>query len=214
VCRELEGGHDPEVAAATAQRPEQVAAVGAHDVTVGGDDLRGDQLVQRETVPSDLPADPAGQRQAADADALRVARRDRQAVRGKGGRNLAPGGAAADPHEVTVLVDDLHAREPAEVDHDAAVVRAEARERVAAAPHGQRKPGGGGEPDGRLHVGDARGSQHPRRAAGRQDRAAGRFVLRITRLDDVAGEGSEAHEVFLPCRKIVDDHEMPATRSV
>ena len=54
-------------------------------------------------------------------------------MRGQGRRDLTPGGAAADPHEVAFLVDDLHVRELAEVDHDAAVVGAEARE-----SHGRR----------------------------------------------------------------------------
>jgi hypothetical protein len=37
---------------------------------------------------------------------------------------------------VAFLVDDLHVRELAEVDHDAAVVGAEARKAMAAASHG------------------------------------------------------------------------------
>jgi hypothetical protein len=109
-------------------------------------------------------------------------------VRGEGGRDLAPGGAAADPHQVTFLVDDLHVREPAEIDHDAAVVGAEAGEAVTAAPHGQGEPGGDGEPDGRPHVGDALGPQDVRRTARGQHRPAGRLVLRRARFDDVAAE--------------------------
>ena len=54
-------------------------------------------------------------------------------MRGQGGCDLTPGGAAADPHEVTFVVEDLHVRELAEVDHDAAVVGAEARKAMAAA---------------------------------------------------------------------------------
>src|SRR4029450_1442814 len=93
-----------------------------------------------QTVLPDLPADAAGQRQSADTYALGVARGDRPAMRGQGGRALPPGGAAADPHEVTFVVDDLHGGEPAEVDHDAAVVGAEARKAMAAASHGQQSP--------------------------------------------------------------------------
>ena len=55
-------------------------------------------------------------------------------------RNLSPGGAAADPHQVLFFVDDLHIREIAEVDDDAAVVGGEARKAMAAASHGQHKP--------------------------------------------------------------------------
>ena len=88
-------------------------------------------------------------------------------MRGQGGRDLSPGGAAADPDEVAVLVDDLDGRESAEVDHDAAVVGAEAREGMAAAAHGQRESGVGGERDSRLHVRDALGPQNIGRTARR-----------------------------------------------
>ena len=57
-------------------------------------------------------------------------------MRGQGRRDLTPGGTAADPHEVTFGVDDLHVRELAEVDHDAAVIGAEARKAMTAASHG------------------------------------------------------------------------------
>ena len=86
------------------------------------------------------------------------------------------------------FIDDLHIREPAEVDHDAAVVGAEAREGVAAAPDGQRKPGAGGEPDPCLHVPDAPGPQDMGRMTGSQERGASRFVVRSARFDDVATE--------------------------
>ena len=80
-------------------------------------------------------------------------------MRGQGRRDLTPGGATADPHEVTFLVDDLHVREVAEVDHDTTVVGAEARKAMAAASHGQQKPCTGSESDPCLHVPDALGPQ-------------------------------------------------------
>ena len=109
-------------------------------------------------------------------------------MRGQGGRDLAPGGAAADPHEVAFLVGDLHVRELAEVDHDAAVVGAEARKAMAAASHGQHEPRAGRESDTCLHVRDAPGPQNMGRTTRSQSRAASRFVLRSARFDDVAAE--------------------------
>ena len=109
-------------------------------------------------------------------------------MRGQGGRDLTPGGAAADPHEVTFAVGDLHVRELAEVDHDAAVVGAEARKAMAAASHGQHKPRGGSESDACLHVPDALGPQNIGRTTRSQYRAASRFVLGSARFDDVAAE--------------------------
>ena len=63
-----------------------------------------------------------------------------------------------------------------------------ALDNVAAAPHGEHQPGGGREPDTGLNVPRVLGPQHIGRAARSQDRAAGRFVLRIARFDDVAAE--------------------------
>ena len=51
VQAELELGDDPEVAAAAAQRPEQVGVLVVArpgDPAVGGDDLRGDEVVDAQ----------------------------------------------------------------------------------------------------------------------------------------------------------------------
>lgn len=51
---ELELGDNAEVAATTAQRPEQVRVVllrGTQDLTVGGDHFSRDQVVDGQTVP-------------------------------------------------------------------------------------------------------------------------------------------------------------------
>ena len=92
-------------------------------------------------------------------------------------------------HEVTFGVDDLDRGELAEVDHDAAVVGAEALEGVAPAAHGEREPGVGRERDGGLDVGGGGGAQDVRRVARGEDRPAGRLVLGVSRLDDLAVEG-------------------------
>src|SRR5215831_6483730 len=109
-------------------------------------------------------------------------------MRGQGGRDLTPGGAAADPYEVGFFVDDLHVRELAEVDHDAAVVGAEARKAMATASHGQQKPCASSESDTCLRVPDAPGPQNMGRTARSQYRATSRFVLRSARFDDAAAE--------------------------
>jgi hypothetical protein len=110
--------------------------------------------------------------------------------RRRGGRDPTPGGAAADPHKVTFLVDDLHVRELAEVDHDPAIVGSEARKAMAAAAHGQREPRTGSEPDTGSHVRDAPGPQNTSRTTRCQYRASSRFVLRSARFDDVAAEAA------------------------
>ena len=61
---ELEPGHDPEVAAAAADRPEQVRlvlGVDQPDLAVGGHDLGGEQVVDRQAVLADEVADAAAE---------------------------------------------------------------------------------------------------------------------------------------------------------
>src|ERR1700710_2771376 len=109
-------------------------------------------------------------------------------MRGQDRRDLAPGGPAANPHQVTVLVGDLDRREPAEVEHDPAVVGAEAGEAVTAATYRQRPPGAGREPEARLHVADVGRAQHDDRAAVGQGRAARPLIGRLAWFEDVAAE--------------------------
>jgi hypothetical protein len=85
-------------------------------------------------------------------------------------------------------VNDFHVRELAQVDHDTAVVGAEAQEAVAAAAHRQPKPGTGSESDGCLHVRNVLGPQDVSWRTRSQYRATRRFILCSARFDDVAAE--------------------------
>ena len=70
VQPEGELGHDAEVAAAAAQRPEQVRVLGlagGHDLPVRGHDLGGDQVVAGQAVAAGQIADAAAEREPADA---------------------------------------------------------------------------------------------------------------------------------------------------
>ena len=65
----FERGHDPEVAAAAAEGPEQVGVLvvaGGQDISVGGDDLDGQEVVDGEAVLAHEPADAAAERQPGD----------------------------------------------------------------------------------------------------------------------------------------------------
>jgi hypothetical protein len=62
---------DTEVAAATADRPEQIRVrlgIGAADLAVGGDHLRGQHAVDRQPVPADQESHPSAEGDAADTD--------------------------------------------------------------------------------------------------------------------------------------------------
>ena len=69
VKTELELRDHAEVAAAAAERPEEIrvlAGAGAHDIALGGDDLGGFEVVDRHAVLAAEPAEAPAQRQARD----------------------------------------------------------------------------------------------------------------------------------------------------
>ena len=83
---ELEARDDAEVAAAAADRPEEVRValvVDLQDPAVGEDDLGGEQVVDRQALLADEMPDAAAGRQPAETDGARVAEADGQAVRGR-----------------------------------------------------------------------------------------------------------------------------------
>ena len=105
---ELERGHDAEVAAAAAQRPEQVriAVRTGHDTLAGrGDDLGPDQVVAGEARRARQPADPAAERQAADAGVAERPADDREMMRPGRRVDVLPERPALDPDDPRRRVD-------------------------------------------------------------------------------------------------------------
>ncbi len=132
---ELEPRDDTEVAAAAADRPEEIGmrvrargdlpAVGRHDL----DRLEG---VDRQAVLADQPADPAAEGEPGDADRPGVAERGGQTVGRRGDRVFLGRQTGLGPRDPALGI-DVEALHGAEVEHDAAVVGAVAGEAVAAA---------------------------------------------------------------------------------
>ena len=94
VQPELERGHDAEVAAAAAECPEQVGVLvgrGAQDPPVGGHDLGREEVVDGQTGPAAEPADPAAEREPADAGVADEAADRGQPVRLRRGVDVGPG---------------------------------------------------------------------------------------------------------------------------
>ena len=123
-----------EVAAASAQRPEEVGVLvggGPHDAAVGQHDLGCQQRVDREAVVAHQPADAAAERQAADAGVRDLARRHGQAVLLRGRVDLARAARRRRRARVAVSGIDLDAAERAQVDQQRAVADASARTRSA-----------------------------------------------------------------------------------
>jgi hypothetical protein len=132
---EFEAGDDAEVAAAAAQRPEEVGVLvrrRAQPRTRCGDDLGRDQIVDGQPVRPRQPAEAAAEGQAGDAGSGVDSRRHRQAI--GGGRRIEIGERSArlnvDPAHLRRDADAVHARE---VDHQAAVGHGAAGDVVAAA---------------------------------------------------------------------------------
>ena len=197
---------DAEIAAAAAQRPEQlgmVARVGDDDIALGGHHFGGEQRVDGEAVLAHHVADAAAQRQAADADGGGIAEADDEAVLLDRAGHFAGGEAGAAPGGARRRV-DVDAVQAADVDNDAAFGDAEADDAVAAAAHRERQLGGAGEvEDGRdvRGIGDAdhRGGAFVEIGVGH---SATLVVKRAGRRDDLATQGRSQH------RDLVFDREV------
>ena len=162
-----EARHDADVAAATADRPEQVGVallVDGQDPAVGGHDLGRDQVVDRHAVLAGEEADAATGRQAADADAGRVTERDGEAVLGRGRGHLAGRQAGLGPGQAPIWIDQ-EALHRGEVEDDAALRRAVTRQAVAAAPDRELETRLGREEHGPRDVGGVRRLDDDRRDA-------------------------------------------------
>ena len=100
VERELELGHDAEVAAAAAQRPEQLRVAvlaGDHHAAVRGHDDRAHEVVAGEPGRAHQEPDAAAQGQAADPGIDERAAGRRQPVRRRGAVDVLPQRPAAGP---------------------------------------------------------------------------------------------------------------------
>ena len=154
VGAEGEAGDDAEVAAAAAQRPEQLGvAIGVDldHLAAGQHELEGDEVVAGETVLAGEPADPAAERQAGHPGLGHDPGRDDQPVRRGRGVDVAEPAAAARVHQLALRIDgDL--AQPGQVDGQAAVRHGLARHVVAAAADRGRQAVLAGHVDRGHHV--------------------------------------------------------------
>jgi len=142
VQTELEPGRDAEVAAAAADRPEQVRmrlGIDAQEPTVRGHDLGREQVVDREAVLADEVADAAAQRDPADSDRARIAESGREPVRRGRRRVLARGQARLGPRGAVGGI-DLERPQLGEIEHDPALGDAVSRAAVTAAADRELEP--------------------------------------------------------------------------
>ena len=155
VAPELERRHRAEVAAAAAQRPEQVRVLvlaGGDERAVGQDHVGGQQVVDGEPVAPGQVADPAAQGQPADTRGGQDPGRGGQAECASRVIDVTPDAAAVGAHGLRRRVhgDSPHRRQ---VDHERVVPHAQATRVVTAAAHGDSQPPFAGVPDGGHDVG-------------------------------------------------------------
>jgi len=153
----LKGGDHAKVAAATPDTPEEVwMLVGADvaELAVGSDDISGDEVVAGQAVAARQPADATTQGEASDASVSVSAAGGGEAE----GLRLV---VEFTPLDATLLLrgarggfnpDALH---PAQINHQATVAYAVARDVMATAAHRHQQTVGAGEVDRVDHVGDA-----------------------------------------------------------
>jgi hypothetical protein len=157
VERQLERRDDPEVPAAAAEAPEELGVLrlgGPDDPPVGRDHVGREQVVARKAVLAHQPADPAAEREPADAGGRDEAPRGREPVRLGLVVDVGPGRPTADVRAACRDVDPdaAHLRE---VDDDPVVDGGEAGDAVASAAHRDRQVVAPGEAEGGGHVRDA-----------------------------------------------------------
>ncbi len=161
----LEGGYDAEIAAAAAQRPEQIRVVGGTRLpehAVRGDHIGRDQVVDGEPVFAHQPAQPAAERQTGDARAG-----DGASGGGKSEHlclavQLPPEHTALGSHRSTLRVhaNALHWRQ---VDDEAAVVGTVARRAVATAADRDSETMNTRKVHRALHIGNTGAAGNQRR---------------------------------------------------
>ena len=164
---ELECRDHAEVAAAAADRPEQIGVLldaGPAHLAVGGDDLDRAQVVGGETMAPAYPAEAAAEREPGDAGRRNDAAGHDQSERLRGAIDVGPGGAGLHAHAAGrgVHLDVLVRRE---IDHHAALAQRGAGDVVAAAADRQRQPAVADEGDAGGDVGGATWPDHERRPA-------------------------------------------------
>jgi hypothetical protein len=159
---ELDRGHDAEVAAAAAQRPEQVGVmlvVGTHEGALGGHELERRDSVRLQAVLAGQPTHAAAQRVAGDPDVGRGAVQAGEPVGGEPRRDPLPLDARADPDLPGPGV-DADFLQPADVQQQRAVKVAERILVVAGRLRSHAHPRTAGVGHGRGHIGRVDGKRN------------------------------------------------------
>ena len=138
---EQEARHHAKVAAAAAQGPEEIgvlALAGRDKTAIGQDDVRLEQVVDRQAVLAREVARAPAEGEARDAGGRDDAKGHGQAERVGGVIDVARRAAGIDPNGAARRI-DAHALHQRQVDHQTVVAAAKAGAVVAAAPDGDEQ---------------------------------------------------------------------------
>ena len=166
VQPELERGRDAEVPAAAAQAPQQLGILvlaGVHELSVGGDDVGGEQVVAGQADLAHQPADAAAEREPGDPRGGHEAAGDREPERLRLVIEVRPRAAALARLAVRRAGSTRTAVMAGQVDDHAAVAGGEAGQRVPAAADGDEQVLAAREVDRAHDVGDAGAADDQRR---------------------------------------------------
>jgi hypothetical protein len=193
VQAKLELGDDAEVAAAAAQAPEEVGVLlcaRLHELTVGGDQVHRNELVDRQAVLALKPADAAAESQASDPGVGDDPTGRREPERLRLAVQLAPEDAGLSPRRAGSRVDPDPPHRP-QVDDDAAVADRLPGEAVPPAADRNPQAAVAREPHSRDHVRDAGAPRDERRGPINRPvpDLAVLVVVRVRRPDQLAPEG-------------------------
>ena len=211
---ELERGRDAEVPTGPAQTPEQLGLVGLgrpDEATLGGDELDGSQVVDREPEVALQAAHSPTERQPGDAGVADDTGWADESVRLGGDVELAEECPAIRPGDPRPRI-GLHAAHRRHVDEEAAVRAAETSRAVTAGSDRDLEvvvagePNRGGDFFGRRRASDDRGAS----IVDRVPEAAPVVVAGVIGRDDLVARSAQLIEVVWSKRGSCVDHRSPS----
>ena len=198
---ELERGDHAEVAAAASQRPEQVGVLilgRAQQLALGGHDVDGEEVVDREAVLAHQPANATAEGEPGDTGVAYDSAGGGQTVRLRLVIDVTPQRTTLHPDPAVGGINP-HGPHCRKINDDPVVANCGARHVVASAPYGDFQIVVAGETHGPDNVGgaDASGDQVRAPVNGTVPDCTGDVVVGVVGTDELASEPVDLHDGWL-----------------